>query len=139
MPPAGKVDEVKDFKAFLLRGNVIDLAIAVVIGVAFGTVITAFVKDLITPLIAIPGKTNFESLHFTVDKSTFLYGDFLNYVVAFIVLAAVIFFAVVKPINAFMTRRQGPAATTTKTCEHCASEIPISARVCAFCTREVST
>jgi large conductance mechanosensitive channel len=133
------VNQVKDFKAFLLRGNVIDLAIAVVIGLAFGAVITAFVRDLITPLIAIPGKTNFASLHFTVNGSTFSYGDFVNYLVAFVVLAAVIFFVVVKPLGALIARRQRDAAATTKTCEHCASTIPAAARVCAFCTREVST
>jgi large conductance mechanosensitive channel len=133
------VNQVKDFKAFLLRGNVIDLAIAVVIGVAFGAVITAFVRDLITPLISIPGKTNFASLHFTVNGSTFFYGDFVNYLIAFVILAAVIFFVVIKPLNALMTRRQRDTAATTKTCEHCASTIPVTARVCAFCTREVST
>ena len=130
---------MKDFKAFLLRGNVIELAIAVVIGVAFGAVITAFVRDLITPLISIPGKTNFASLHFTVNGSTFFYGDFVNYLIAFVILAAVIFFVVIKPLNALMARRQRDSASTTKTCEHCASTIPVAARVCAFCTREVST
>ncbi len=128
---------MKDFKSFLLRGNVVDLAIAVVVGVAFGAVITAFVRDLITPLIAIPGKTNFASLHFTVNKSTFYYGDFVNYVVAFVILAAVIFFAVVRPLNAMMARRQA-AAPTTKTCEHCVSTIPVAAHVCAFCARDVA-
>jgi large conductance mechanosensitive channel len=128
---------VKDFKAFLLRGNVVDLAIAVVIGLAFGAVVTAFVRDLITPLIAIPGKVNFASLHFTVNKSTFFYGDFVNYLIAFVILAAVIFFAVVRPLNAMAARRQA-AAPTTKTCEHCASTIPLSAHVCAFCARDVS-
>ncbi len=130
---------MKDFKAFLLRGNVVDLAIAVVIGIAFGAVITAFVRDLITPLIAIPGKTNFASLHFTVNKSTFFYGDFVNYVVAFVILAAVIFFLVVRPLNAVMARRQAGIAPTTKTCEHCASTIPVAAHVCAFCSRDVSS
>jgi large conductance mechanosensitive channel len=129
---------MKDFKAFLLRGNVVDLAIAVVIGIAFGAVITAFVRDLITPLLAIPGKTNFAALHFTLNRSTFLYGDFVNYVVAFAILAAVIFFAVVKPLNAAMSRRHAGAAPTTKVCEHCASTIPVAARVCAFCARDVS-
>ncbi len=108
---------MKDFKAFLVRGNVVELAIAVVVGVAFGAVVTAFVRDLITPLIAIPGKTNFATLHFSVNGSTFFYGDFFNYLVAFVVLAAVIFFAVVKPLNALAARRQAESAPT-KTCEH---------------------
>jgi large conductance mechanosensitive channel len=132
------VNQVKDFKAFLLRGNVVELAIAVVIGIAFEAVITAFVRDLITPLISIPGKTNFAALHFTVNGSTFSYGDFVNYVISFVILAAVIFFLVVRPLNAMATRRQAGAAPTTKTCEHCASTIPVAARVCAFCTRDVS-
>ena len=132
-----KVSKVKDFKAFLVRGNVVELAIAVVVGVAFGAVVTAFVRDLITPLIAIPGKTNFATLHFSVNGSTFFYGDFFNYLVAFVVLAAVIFFAVVKPLNALAARRQAESAPT-KTCEHCASTIPIAAHVCAFCTRDVT-
>ena len=129
---------MKDFKAFLMKGNVVELAIAVVVGVAFGAVITAFVRDLITPLISIPGKANFASLHFTVNGSTFLYGDFINYVVAFVILAAVIFFAVVRRLSNLVARRQAEAAATTKTCEHCASTIPIAARVCSFCTRDVA-
>ncbi len=129
---------MKDFKAFLMRGNVVELAIAVVVGVAFGAVITAFVRDLITPLISIPGKANFASLHFTVNGSTFFYGDFINYVVAFVILAAVIFFAVVRPLSKLVARRQAEAAPTTKTCEHCTSTIPVAARVCSFCTRDVA-
>ncbi len=129
---------MKDFKAFLMRGNVVELAIAVVVGVAFGAVITAFVRDLITPLISIPGKANFASLHFTVNGSTFFYGDFINYVVAFVILAAVIFFAVVMPLGKLAARRQAEAAATTKTCEHCASTIPVAAHVCSFCTRDVA-
>jgi large conductance mechanosensitive channel len=132
------VNQVKDFKAFLMKGNVVELAIAVVVGVAFGAVITAFVRDLITPLISIPGKANFASLHFTVNGSTFFYGDFINYVVAFVILAAVIFFAVVRPLSKLMARRQAEAAVTTKTCEHCASTIPVAAHVCSFCTRDVA-
>src|SRR5215217_5917625 len=95
---------LKDFKAFILRGNVVDLAIGVVIGAAFGTVVEAFVKDLITPLIAIPGSTDFGDLKFTISGSDFLYGDFLNAFIAFLSIAAAVFFFVVKPVNALMNR-----------------------------------
>jgi large conductance mechanosensitive channel len=130
---------IKDFKAFLLRGNVVDLAVAVVIGAAFGAVVTALVKDLVTPLIAIPGKTDFSSLHFTVRHSRFLYGDFLNALVAFLSIAAAVFFFVVRPINALMARRktEPDVESTTKDCGHCLSSIPVAATVCAFCTRDV--
>ncbi|HET7420146.1 MAG TPA: large conductance mechanosensitive channel protein MscL [Candidatus Dormibacteraeota bacterium] len=128
---------MRGFKAFLLRGNVVDLAIAVVIGVAFGTVITAFVKDLVTPLIAaIGGKPDFSALYFTVNNSKFLYGDFFNVVIAFLIIAAVIYFLVVLPYQAFMERsRKEPSPDpTTKKCSECLSEIPKDARRCAFCT-----
>ena len=128
---------MKGFKAFLLRGNVVDLAIAVVIGVAFGVVITAFVKDLITPLIAaLGGKPDFASLYFTVNKSRFLYGDFFNALIAFLIVAAVIYFFVVIPYTAMVQRshKEPPADPTTKKCTECLSEIPIGARRCAFCT-----
>jgi|SRR5579864_2793519 len=128
---------MKGFKAFLLRGNVVDLAVAVVIGVAFGVVVTAFVKDLVTPLIAaLGGKPDFASLYFTVNHSKFLYGDFINSVIAFLVIAAVIYFFVVLPINAIIerSRKEPPADPTTKKCTECLSEIPIAARRCAFCT-----
>ena len=96
---------VKDFKAFLLRGNVVDLAVAVVIGAAFGSVVTALVKDLITPFIAaVGGKPNFEGLQFTINHSVFMYGAFLNSLLSFLIIAAVIFFFVVKPLNALMTK-----------------------------------
>jgi len=127
---------VKGFKAFLLRGNVVELAIAVVIGVAFGVVITAFVKDLVTPLIAaIGGQPDFSSMSFTLNKSKFLYGDFLNALIAFIIIAAVIYFFVVIPYTALMqrARKEPPADPTTKKCPECLSEIPIDARRCAFC------
>ena len=131
---------LKDFKTFLLRGNVVDLAVAVVIGAAFGAVVTAFVKDLITPLLAIPGKTDFSSLHFTIRKSTFAYGDFLNVLIAFVSIAAAVFFLVVRPINTLMARRktEPDVASTTTDCPHCLSSIPVGARVCAFCTRDVA-
>jgi large conductance mechanosensitive channel len=131
---------LKDFKAFLLRGNVVDLAIAVVIGAAFGGVVTAFVEDLLTPLISIPGKATFGDLQFKIRDSAFKYGDFLNKVVAFILLAAVVFFFVVKPINALMARRktEPDVESTTVDCPHCLSSIPIGATVCAFCSRDVA-
>jgi large conductance mechanosensitive channel len=127
---------VKGFKTFLLRGNIVELAIAVVIGVAFGVVITAFVKDLVTPLIAaIGGKPDFSALFFTINSSKFLYGDFLNAVIAFLVIVAVIYFFVVVPYMALMARarKEPPADPTTKKCPECLSEIPIDARRCAFC------
>lgn len=128
---------VRGFKAFLLRGNVVDLAIAVVIGVAFGAVITALVKDLITPLIAaLGGKPDFASLYFTINTSRFLFGDFLNALIAFLVVAAVIYFFVVVPYTALIerSRKEPPADPTTKKCPECLSEIPKDARRCAFCT-----
>ena len=131
---------MKDFKAFLLRGSMVDLAVAVVVGVAFGAVITAFVGDLITPLIAaIGGKHDFSALSFTINHSRFAYGAFLNALLAFVVIAAVIFFLVVRPVNALMARRktEPPVDETVRTCPHCLSEIPVAATVCAFCTRDV--
>ena len=125
------------FKAFLLRGNVVDLAIGVVIGVAFGTVVTAFVKDLVTPLIAaIGGKPDFSTLYFTVNNSKFLYGDFINILIAFLIIAAVIYFFVVMPYTALIARshKEPPPDPTTKKCTECESVIPISAKRCAFCT-----
>ena len=128
---------MRGFKAFLLRGNVVDLAIAVVIGVAFTAVITAFVKDLVTPLLAaIGGKPDFAGLYFTVNNSKFLYGDFLNVIIAFAIIAAVIYFLVVLPYQTFTerSRKEPPADPTTKKCTECLSEIPKDARRCAFCT-----
>ena len=133
---------MRGFKAFLLRGNVVDLAIAVVIGIAFGVVITAFVKDLVTPLIAaLGGKPDFANLYFTVNSSKFLYGDFLNALLAFALIAAVIYFFVVMPINALVarSRKEPPADPTTKKCTECLSEIPIGAKRCAFCAQPQPT
>jgi large conductance mechanosensitive channel len=130
-----------DFKQFLLRGNVVDLAVGIVIGVAFGAVVTAFVADLITPLIgAIFGKHDFSSLTFTIHKSRFLYGDFINKVLAFVVIAAAVFFLVVRPVNALMARRrtEPPVDETVRQCPECLSDIPVAARRCAFCTTEVA-
>ncbi|TMC85563.1 MAG: large conductance mechanosensitive channel protein MscL [Chloroflexi bacterium] len=128
---------MKGFKAFLLRGNVVELAIAVVIGVAFGVVIAAFVKDLITPLIAaLGGQPDFASLYFTINKSKFMYGDFIDALLAFLIIAAVIYFFVVVPYTAMLarSRKEPPADPTTKKCTECLSEIPKDARRCAFCS-----
>ena len=129
---------LKGFRAFLLRGNVVDLAVAVVIGAAFGAIVEAFVKDLVTPLIAaIGGQPDFASLSFTINNSKFLYGDFLNALIAFLLIAAVIYYFVVLPINALIARarKEPPADPTTKKCTECMSEIPIGAKRCAFCTQ----
>jgi large conductance mechanosensitive channel len=131
---------LKDFKQFLVRGNAIDLAIAVVIGAAFGAVITALVEDLLTPLIAaILGKPDFSRLTFTINGSIFKYGAFLNAVVAFVLIAAAVFFFVIRPLNSLMQRmrREPTPDPTTRKCPDCLSEIPIGARRCAFCTAEV--
>ncbi len=133
---------MKGFKEFLLRGNVIDLAVAITIGVAFVAVVTAFVKDIITPLIAaIGGKPNFADLNFTINKSTFLYGDFINAIVAFVIIAAVVYFLVVVPMNALIqrSRRQPPSDPTTKRCPECLSDVPIDARRCAYCTALIAS
>ena len=129
---------LKGFKDFVLRGNVVDLAVAVVIGAAFGAVVAALVKDLITPLIAaLVGKPDFSALTFTVNNSKFLYGEFINAVVAFLLVAGAIYFFVVAPMNVISARLKKPApaaAPTTKACPECLSDIPIAARRCAHCT-----
>jgi large conductance mechanosensitive channel len=129
---------LKGFREFLLRGNVIDLAVAVVIGGAFGAVVTALVKDLITPLIAaIVGKPDFSAIAFEINGSKFLIGDFINALLSFVLIAAAVYFFIVLPMNAFMARmRRGeaPPDPTTKKCPECLSEVAIAARRCAFCT-----
>jgi large conductance mechanosensitive channel len=132
---------VKDFREFMLRGNLVDTAVGIVIGLAFAAVVTALVADLITPLIAaIGGQSDFSNLAFHVNGSRFAYGAFLNALLAFIVIAAVLFFLVVKPVNALMRRyrTETPVDATTRPCPECLSEIPIGARRCAFCTAEVA-
>lgn len=124
------------FKQFLLRGNAVDLAVGVVVGAAFGTVVSALVKDLLTPLIAaVAAKPDFSGFSFTLNNSKFLYGDFLNAVVSFLIVAAAIYYLVVLPINALMSRvhKEPPADPTTKRCPECLSEIPIAAKRCAHC------
>jgi large conductance mechanosensitive channel len=131
---------LKEFRQFLLRGNLVDLAIAVVIGAAFGAVVTALVTDLITPLIAaIGGKPALNELHFTINGAFFTYGHFLNALISFVTIAAVVFFFVVKPVNALMARFQTEKAVDepTRECPACLSQIPSAARRCAFCTEEV--
>ncbi len=129
---------LKGFREFILRGNVVDLAVAVVIGTAFGAVITALVKDLITPLIAaLVGTPDFSAYGVTIGGSRLLVGDFLNAVISFVLIAAAVYFFVVAPINAFIARRkrgETPPDPTTKKCPECLSEVPIAARRCAFCT-----
>lgn len=129
----------KEFRAFILRGNVVDLAIAVVIGAAFGAVVTAFVKDLITPLLSIPGTVNFSEIYWSVGGARFLIGDFLNVLISFLVIAAVIFFFVVKPMNVLMKRFKPdtPEPETTRECPYCVSKVPLKATRCAFCTSEL--
>jgi large conductance mechanosensitive channel len=130
---------LKGFRDFVFRGNVIDLAVAVVIGAAFGAVVTAFVKDLLTPLIAaIAGKPDFSNLKFTLNGSEFLYGDFINALVAFLLIAAAVYFFVVAPMNSLILRLNGPKAATKKPCPECLSEIPVGATRCAFCTSPVA-
>ena len=131
---------LKDFKQFLLRGNVVDLAVGVVIGIAFGAVITALVDDLITPVIgALFGKRDFSALIFTVNGSVFRYGAFINAVITFVLIAAAVFFFVVRPVNALMARRrtEPPVDPTTRDCPECLSSIPKAARRCAFCNEQV--
>ncbi|MDB5164475.1 MAG: mscL [Candidatus Saccharibacteria bacterium] len=133
---------LKDFKKFILRGNVVDLAVAVVIGAAFSAIVTALVKDLVTPLIAaVGGKQDFSNLYFTLNNSKFMYGDFLNAVISFLLIAAVIFFLVVQPINklvAYSNRNKTPEDSTEKKCPECLSEIPKAASRCAFCTAKLT-
>jgi large conductance mechanosensitive channel len=132
---------LNDFKAFLMRGNVVDLAVAVVIGVAFGAVVSSLVEDLLTPVVAaIIGKPDFSSLTFTVNNSTFGYGSFINAMISFAMIAGAVFFFVVTPYNHFVARmrKEPPADPTTQKCPQCLSEISLGARRCAFCTSEVA-
>jgi large conductance mechanosensitive channel len=130
-----------EFRTFLLRGNVVDLAIGVVIGLAFSAVVTALVKDIITPFIAAIGaQPNFGGLSFTVNNSRILYGDFINALLSFLIIATVIFYFFVLPMNrlvAFSQRNRPAPAVTTRDCPECLSKIPLKARRCAFCASEV--
>ena len=128
------------FRKFLLRGNLVDLAVAVVIGTAFAAVVKALVDDLVTPLIAaMGGKPDFSEQHFTVNHSMFKYGDFVNAVVAFVLVAAVLYFFVVRPFGVLLEKFKPAPDTPAKVrdCPHCVSSVPIKATVCAFCTRDL--
>ena len=131
---------LKEFKQFLLRGNVVDLAVGVVVGAAFGTIVKAFVSDLLTPLISAIAKVpDLGGLSLTVNDSVFLYGHFINALISFILISAAVFFFIVKPINMLVARsRKGPPADpTTKKCPECRSEIPIDAKRCSYCAQVV--
>ena len=132
----------KEFKKFILRGNAVDLAVGVVIGGAFGTVVSAIVKDLFTPLIAaVAGSHDFSSLQFAVNNSTFMYGNVMNSLISFLSIATVIFFFVVKPINKLQSltdRRKTPVEPTQRKCPECLSEIPKAAKRCAHCTARIT-
>ncbi len=133
-----------EFKEFILRGNVVDLAVGVIIGAAFAKIVDALVKDMITPLIGVfvsnPAKpVNFDDLNFSIHKSQFLIGNFINVIVSFLIIALVVFFFVVKPVNYLMSRRktETPVTATTRDCPECLSSIPLAATRCAFCTAVV--
>ena len=133
---------MKEFKQFLMRGNVVDLAVGIVIGVAFAAVVTALVAAFITPLIALMlGKNGLAGLSFTVSGTAFPYGAFLNALLSFILIALVVFFLVVKPVNAMVQRahHEPTPDPTMRKCPECLSEIPVEARRCAFCASEVAS
>jgi large conductance mechanosensitive channel len=132
---------IKDFKAFILRGNVIDLAVAVAIGAAFTAVVTSFTQNLLTPLLAIPGsKASFSELSFKISGSEFRYGAVIDAIISFVLIAAVLFFLVVRPINILMAKRrtEPEVESTTRECPECLSSIPVGAHRCAFCTAVVA-
>jgi len=140
-PMSRMTETLREFREFILRGNVVDLAVAVVIGAAFTAVVNALVKDLITPVIAaLFGKPDFANLAFTINDSRFAYGDFLNALLTFVLIAAALFFFVVKPVNYLMARRrtEPDVESTTRDCPECLSAIPIAAHRCAFCTSELA-
>jgi len=131
---------LKEFKQFLLRGNVIDLAVGVVIGVAFGTVVSALVSDFLTPLIAAMAKIpDFSGLAFTINGSKFMIGHLINAIISFVLVATAVFFFVIKPMNVLISRsrREPPADPTTKKCEECLSEIPLEAKRCSHCAQVI--
>ena|ERR1051326_2754582 len=129
---------MQGFRKFILRGNVVDLAVAVVVGAAFGTVVQALVKDLITPLVgSFGGVPDFSALFFTINGSKFLIGDFINAALAFVLLAAVVYYFVVVPVSKMMDRYGPPPPVVTRECPFCLSKIPLKARRCAFCTSDV--
>jgi large conductance mechanosensitive channel len=130
---------LQGFKAFLLRGNVVDMAVGIVVGAAFGTVVSAFVKDLLTPLIAaIVKQPDFGKIAFKVNGSQFMIGNFINELISFILVASAVYFAVVLPVTKLMARFSPPPPVTTKKCPECLSDIPMEAKRCAFCTSALS-
>jgi large conductance mechanosensitive channel len=133
---------LRGFKQFILRGNVIDMAVGVVIGAAFGGVVTAFTKDVLTPLIAaLVGKPDFSAVSFAIRGTSFPVGEFINAAISFLLIAAAVYFFVVTPVNALVARMHKapvPADPTTKKCPECLSEIPIDARRCAHCSQPVA-
>lgn len=130
---------MKGFKEFLLRGNLVDLAVAVVIGAAFGAVVSALVSDLITPLIAaIGGQPDFSALTFKLNGSEFKYGHFLNQIISFAIIAAVVYFLVVSPVARLLTYMQRKQAASERACPECLSDIPVAATRCKYCTAQVS-
>lgn len=132
---------LKEFKAFLLRGNVVDLAVGVVIGAAFSSIVTALVSDLITPFIAAIAKVpDFSNLFFTLNSSKFMYGHFLNALISFFLVSSTIFFFVIKPMNFLISKSLGekPTNPPTKKCPECLSEIPIEAKRCAHCAQVIA-
>ena len=132
---------MKGFKQFLLRGNVVDLAVGVVVGAAFGTVVNALVADLLTPFIAAIAKVpNFSGLSFTLNGSEFMYGNLINAIISFLLVAAAVFFFVVKPMNMLIARahKGPPVDPMTKKCPECLSEIPLGAKRCMYCTQTVT-
>jgi large conductance mechanosensitive channel len=130
---------LKEFRQFLFRGNIVDLAVAVVIGTAFVAVVNGFVADILTPIIAaIFGKPDFSALTFTINGSVFKYGDFLNLLIAFVSVAAAVFFLVVKPMNVIQSRRTKDEAPVTRECPECLSAIPGGARRCSHCSSQVT-
>lgn len=133
---------MKGFKQFILRGNVLDLAVAVVMGAAFGTVVSSLVKDLLTPIIAaVVGSPDFSRIAIDINGSKLLIGEFLNAVIAFLMLSTVVYFFVVLPVNSLMarlSRGEAPPDPTTKKCPECLSDVAIAARRCAFCTSTIA-
>jgi large conductance mechanosensitive channel len=137
----GEILMLSGFKKFLLRGNVVDMAVGIVIGAAFGTVVSSLVKDLLTPLIAAIIKApDFSNLSFTFNNSKFLYGDFVNSIVSFVIIAAAVYFFVVLPINSLLAKfyPQQAAPATTRLCPECLSDIPVDAKRCKFCSQPVA-
>ncbi len=129
---------ISEFRDFILRGNLVDLAVAFVVGAAFAALVSALTTDLITPLIAaLGGEPDFSALSFTVNGSEFTYGHFLNALISFLIAASVLFFLIVKPMNHLLERVQGPTAADLRDCPECLSKIPLAARRCAHCTAEV--